>query len=93
NEDDILTAVQMELEPKLTYRGVKGFDDMLDVGAQFALAEKKFMLMGMYHSNESATFGFGADLKKRYLLSAMYTTQTAALSAYTSGSSSYFYLS
>jgi hypothetical protein len=39
-----------------------------------------------YHSNESATFGFGVDLKKRYLLSAMYTTQTAALSAYTNGS-------
>jgi type IX secretion system PorP/SprF family membrane protein len=76
----------MELEPKVTYRGVKGFDNMLDVGTQFSLAEKKFMLMGMYHSNESATFGFGVDVKKRYLLSGMYTTQTAALGGQGNGS-------
>jgi type IX secretion system PorP/SprF family membrane protein len=76
----------MELEPKIAYRGVKGFDNLFDVGTQFALADKKFMLMGFYHSNESATFGFGVDLKKRYLLSGMYTTQTAPLGGHTNGS-------
>lgn len=76
----------MELEPKVTYRGVKGFDNLVDVGAQFALAEKKLMLMGVYHSNESATFGFGVDIKRRYLLSGMYTTQTAPLRGQTNGS-------
>lgn len=76
----------MELEPKVTYRGVKGFDNLVDVGAQFALAEKKLMLMGIYHSNESATFGFGADIKRKYLLSGMYTTQTAPLGGHTNGS-------
>lgn len=76
----------MELEPKLAYRGVKGFENLFDVGTQFSLAEKKFMLMGFYHSNESATFGFGVDLKKRYLLSGMYTTQTAPLGGHTNGS-------
>lgn len=76
----------MGLEPKVTYRGVKGFDDMLDVGAQFSLADQKLMFMGMYHSNESASFGFGVDVKKRYLLSGIYTTQTAALGSQTGGS-------
>lgn len=76
----------MEFEPKVVYRGVKGFDNLIDVGTQFAFSEKKFMLMGLYHSNESATFGVGVDLKRRYLVSGMYTTQTSELSGYTNGS-------
>lgn len=76
----------MELEPKAVYRGVKGFDNMVDVGAQLSFAEKKFMLVGLYHNNESATFGLGLDLKRKYLLSGMYTTQTSQLSGYTNGS-------
>ncbi|WP_152969698.1 type IX secretion system membrane protein PorP/SprF, partial [Pedobacter sp. Hv1] len=36
--------------------------------------------------NQSATFGLGLDIKKRYLVSGMYTTQTSELSGYTNGS-------
>jgi type IX secretion system PorP/SprF family membrane protein len=76
----------MELEPKVAYRGVRGFDNMVDVGAQFSLSQKRFLVMGMYHSNQSATFGLGMDIAKRYLVSGMYTTQTSQLSGYTNGS-------
>lgn len=76
----------MELEPKVAYRGVRGFDNMVDAGAQLSLSQKRFMLMGMYHSSGSATFGLGLDIARRYLVSGMYTTQTSQLSGYTNGS-------
>lgn len=76
----------MDIEPKIAYRGVKGFDNIWDAGAQLSIANKQVFLLGMYHSTESATFGLGMDYKKKYLISGTYTTQTSALSSYTNGS-------
>ncbi len=73
------------LEPKVAFRGVKGFDNIWDAGAQFTLANEQVMLMGMYHSSKSATFGLGMDYKRRYLISGMYSTQTSPLSGYSNG--------
>jgi len=76
----------IELEPKIAYRGVKGFDNIFDLSAQAWIANKQVFLMGVYHSSENATFGIGVDFKRKYLISGLYTTQTSALSAYTNGS-------
>ncbi len=76
----------MDLEPKVAYRGVKGFDNIWDAGAQMGIANKQVFLLAMYHSTENVTFGLGMDYKKKYLISGTYTTQTSALSAYTNGS-------
>ena len=76
----------MDIEPKVAFRGVKGFDNIWDAGAQMSIANKQVFLLAMYHSTESATFGLGMDYKKKYLISGTYTTQTSALSAYTNGS-------
>ena len=76
----------MDIEPKVAYRGVKGFDNIWDAGAQMGIANKQVFLLVMYHSTENATFGLGMDYKKKYLVSGTYTTQTSALSAYTNGS-------
>jgi type IX secretion system PorP/SprF family membrane protein len=76
----------IDLEPKVAYRGVKGFDNIFDLSAQAWIANKQVFLMGVYHSSENATFGIGIDFKRKYLISGMYTTQTSALSAYTNGS-------
>lgn len=76
----------MDLEPKIAYRGVKGFDNIWDAGAQFGIANKQVFLLAMYHSTENATFGLGMDYKRKYLISGTYTTQTSALSGYTNGS-------
>lgn len=76
----------IDLEPKIAYRGVKGFDNIFDLSAQAWIANKQVFLMGVYHSSENATFGIGVDFKRKYLISGMYTTQTSALSAYTNGS-------
>jgi len=82
-----LTADQsLQLEPKVVYRGVKGFDSVLDAGAAFWFEDGQLMLSGLYHSSKSATFGLGMNLKKKYRVLATYTTQTSALSNYTNGS-------
>jgi len=73
------------LEPKVAYRGVKGFDNIWDAGAQMTLANEQVMLMALYHSTESATFGIGMDYKRKYLISGIYTTQTSPLTGYSNG--------
>lgn len=79
-------AEGMDIEPKIAFRGVKGFDNIWDAGAQMAIANKQIYIMGMYHSTKSTTFGLGMDYKKKYLISGTYTTQTSSLSSYTNGS-------
>lgn len=76
----------MDLEPKLAYRGVKGFDNIWDAGAQLEMSNNQVFLLGLYHSTQNTTFGLGMNFKKKYLISGMYTSQTSALSAYTNGS-------
>lgn len=76
----------IDAEPKVAYRGVKGFDNIWDAGAQFGIANKQAFLLAMYHSTKNATFGLGMDYKHKYLISGTYTTQTSALSSYTNGS-------
>jgi type IX secretion system PorP/SprF family membrane protein len=84
---DISEGVEgIDVEPKVAYRGVKGFDNIWDAGAQLSIANQQVMLLGMYHSTKNVTFGLGMDYKKRYLISGTYTTQTSALSSYTNGS-------
>lgn len=79
-------AEGIDLEPKVAYRGVKGFGDIWDAGAQAWIANKQVFIMGMYHSTESSTFGLGMDFKRKYLVSGMYTSQTSDLTGYTNGS-------
>lgn len=76
----------IDIEPLIAYRGVKGFDNIWDAGAQLSIANKQVFLLGMYHNTDNATFGLGMDFKKKYLIGGTYTTQTSALSSYTNGS-------
>lgn len=72
------------LEPKASFRGVKGYTNILDVGANLMLAENQLSIQGIYHSTKSTTFGFGLN-KDSYSILAFYTTETAAISNYTNG--------
>jgi type IX secretion system PorP/SprF family membrane protein len=69
------------IEPKVVYRGVKGFDNILDGGANFLLTNYGFNVSGMYHSNQTITAGLGLDLHVMTLLFA-YTNNTGPLQAY-----------
>jgi len=72
------------LHPKVTYRGIKGHDNIVDLGFNLGLVNDKVGIMAMYHSSKSATFGL-QSVYRSITLSGMYTTETAALSSYTNG--------
>jgi len=74
----------LEIEPKAVYRGVKGFDNILDIGANLSYAGNKFNLFGMYHNTQSTTLGFGMNYQSLGF-SGMYTTSTSALRGYVDG--------
>jgi len=76
----------VQMEPKVAYRGVKGFDSVVDAGAAFWFEDGQLMLSGLYHSSKSATFGLGMDLKRKYRVLGTYTTQTSGLGNYANGS-------
>ncbi|MES2653608.1 MAG: type IX secretion system membrane protein PorP/SprF [Bacteroidota bacterium] len=77
---------QALVETKAAYRGVTGFDNIIDLGANISLISRQLMLMGMYHSSKSLSLGLGLDYKRRYLVTGVYTTQTSALNSYSNGS-------
>lgn len=76
NED-----TDMSFEPKVVYRGVKSFKNILDAGFNLNMPDYKFSISGMYHSNKSATLGVGLALKPVDLLVA-YTNNTGSLNSY-----------
>ena len=79
------TKQGISIEPKVAYRGVDGFDNILDVGANLSYAKNQVNFFGMYHSSKSATLGLGLNYHS-IGFTAMYTTSTSGLSDYVSES-------
>lgn len=69
------------LEPKVAYRGVKGFDNVFDGGVNLVMTNYNFSLSSIYHTNQTISFGFGLNLQAMDLLLA-YTNNTGPLRAY-----------
>lgn len=74
----------ISLEPKVAFRGVKGYTNILDAGANLSLANNQVSIQGIYHSTKSTTFGFGLN-KNAFSILAFYTTETSSLNNYTNG--------
>jgi type IX secretion system PorP/SprF family membrane protein len=68
-------------EPKLAYRGIKGFDNILDVGANMDMRSYHINVSGIYHTNQTVTLGAGLKLDNMDLLFA-YTNNTGPLRTY-----------
>jgi len=76
------------LEPKVVYRGVRGFRNLLDAGVNVEFnspTENKVNALVLYHSAGSLTLGVGINWNKRLAINTMYTTNTSPLQGYTSG--------
>lgn len=82
---DLPESWDASLEPKVAYRLVKGFDDIMDVGGNLAFANGKVGLMAMYHSSKATSFGFSSQLSRTFNLMGFYTTNTAALAGQSNG--------
>lgn len=78
------TRAAFMIEPKLSFRGVRGYDDVIDAGINFATASNKLYASLIYHSTESISFGMGLNYKE-FTLSGMFTSGTSALRGYNTG--------
>jgi type IX secretion system PorP/SprF family membrane protein len=75
----------IEIEPKVAYRGVKGYDNIIDMGTNVAVLDGALNFMGMWHSSESVTFGVGMNYKRSFTFMGMYTTDTGKIRGYSNG--------
>ncbi|WP_419801444.1 type IX secretion system membrane protein PorP/SprF [Mucilaginibacter sp.] len=73
------------IEPKLVYRGVDGYKSVLDAGINFNIKNNLMHFYTMYHSSQSESFGFGANISKAVQLMLFYTTENTPLKTYTNG--------
>lgn len=73
------------VEPKICFRGVKGYDNIVDVGANFVFLGNLLNAFGMYHTSKSISAGAGINYKSLGALQFAYTSQTSGLSTYTNG--------
>lgn len=82
--DANLGGGEVGIEPKVVYRGVRGYDDVIDAGVNFTFLSNKLNATAVYHSTESVSLGMGLNIKQLNVL-AMYTSGTAALRGYGAG--------
>jgi len=73
------------IEPKVCYRGVRGYDNILDAGVNVSFLDNVANVMAVYHTSKSLTAGIGVNILKTVGIQAMYTTQTGGIKTYVDG--------
>jgi type IX secretion system PorP/SprF family membrane protein len=73
------------LNTKFAYRGVKGYTNLFDVGAELKTRDQQLGFLALYHSNKSSSFGLSYENKTGWRLATMYTTSAANLQSYANG--------
>ncbi|MFC3561503.1 PorP/SprF family type IX secretion system membrane protein [Pedobacter jamesrossensis] len=77
---------ETQLQPKVAYRSFKDIAGIVDVGAQFGMANQQLLFTAMYHTSKASSFGVGLHYKRKYNINTSYNTQTGSLGDYTAGS-------
>jgi type IX secretion system PorP/SprF family membrane protein len=72
------------LEPKLAFRAVKGYDNIIDAGANIFFG-KNLNVFGIYHTSKNSTFGAGLHLMNKLVITLVYTTATKDIKTYSGG--------
>jgi type IX secretion system PorP/SprF family membrane protein len=75
----------MAVEPKIVYRGVNGFDNMVDVGANFSFSQERLTLMSVWHSSENMTYGVGINHNRLFSFTGMYSNNFGELRGLANG--------
>ena len=81
NPDRVLSLI----EPKVSYRGIDNYRDIVDIGLNAQLWTNKLLFTGLYHTSNSFSFGVGTTYQNRLSILAMYTTNTSAIQNYANG--------
>lgn len=63
----------IKLTPKVLYRGLDGYDNVIDAGVNAQFADDKFNLLAFYHSSNAVSFGVGFSIQKKYQMQASYS--------------------
>jgi len=63
----------IKLTPKILYRGLDGYDNVIDAGVNAQFADDKFNLLAFYHSSNAMSFGLGFNIQKKYQMQASYS--------------------
>ncbi|MFY0256172.1 PorP/SprF family type IX secretion system membrane protein [Chitinophaga sp. 30R24] len=73
------------IEPKVTLRGIKGYSDIVDAGANFVFFRNLLNVFGLYHTSKSFSAGAGINYRSIAGFQFTYSSQTGGLSNYTNG--------
>ena len=73
------------IEPKVMYRGVENYKDIIDLGTQFQFFQDKLVMNAMYHTTNSVTLGLGTYYQNQLRILCLYTTGTTDLGKYSNG--------
>jgi type IX secretion system PorP/SprF family membrane protein len=80
-----IKSADWQIEPRVSYRGIRNFQNILDMGAEIRTASDQLGFMGMYHSNKSMSFGLSYHQKKDWQLFLLYNNPTQELKSYATG--------
>ncbi|PWN64178.1 PorP/SprF family type IX secretion system membrane protein [Chryseobacterium viscerum] len=79
------SGIISSIEPKIMYRGVENYKDLIDLGAQVQCYNDKLMLSAIYHSTNAVTFGAGTFYQNKLRILCLYTSGTSDLRKYSNG--------
>lgn len=77
NEDE-----DLNVEPLIAYRGIKGHKDILDAGARFNFPDYKMNVSAFYHTNKTVSTAFGIDVIDKVGVFIAYSKYFGSLGAY-----------
>ncbi len=76
----------VKVTPKVLYRGLHEFDDVIDAGLNLQFSGDKVSFQTFYHSNNSVSAGLGFEILERYNVQANYVLPISnELKHYTNG--------
>lgn len=78
-------APGITVEPKIAYRGVTGYDNVADIGAELNFLDGAMGVQGIYHSYKSFTAGISGKYKTKLSLLLIYSSQPDLMNAYSGG--------
>ena len=75
---------QIMLNPKLVYRGIQNYNNIIDIGVQVQFKEP-FSISALYHSNQSYSLGVSYAHLNQWQLVCLYNTPTKSLKEFSNG--------
>ena len=80
----IVNDGNITIEPRAGFRGMQGFDNIIDAGANFTL--RQLNVFGVYHTSKNITAGAGLKIADKIIVSAMFTSAGNGLKEHVDGS-------